>query len=209
MYRQSYSIGYRLAATTTPPQNAHIPRTPELATAHAANSGLPRSVPLLLIGSTCESTRHGRPDYPDRRDPRLAGVRRCGCVPLRRMTPPAGTGRDARDSVAVLRAVKVLHTIAWAFFAGCIIAIPVESWRGNDAAAAWLSAIVLVEVLVLVFNRWRCPLTAVAARYTNDRRDNFDIYLPQWLARHNKIIFGALYIAGLAFALVQWLTVNR
>jgi hypothetical protein len=23
-----------------------------------------------------------------------------------------------------------------------------------------------------------------------DRADNFDIYLPVWLARHNKVIFG-------------------
>jgi hypothetical protein len=29
----------------------------------------------------------------------------------------------------------------------------------------------------------RCPLTGIAARYTDDRRDNFDIYLPPWLAR--------------------------
>ena len=53
-------------------------------------------------------------------------------------------------------------------------------------------------------NRWRCPLTAVAARYTEDRRDNFDIYLPQWLARHNKVIFGALYCAGVVFAVARW-----
>jgi hypothetical protein len=45
----------------------------------------------------------------------------------------------------------------------------------------------------------------VASRYTDERRDNFDIYLPIWLARHNKLIFGALYVAGVAFALVQWL----
>jgi polyferredoxin len=125
------------------------------------------------------------------------------------MTPSENQGREARDPAAGLRVVKVLHTIAWAFFAGCIIAIPVVSWRGNNAAAAWLSVIVLVEVLVLVLNRWRCPLTAVAARYTNDRRDNFDIYLPQWLARHNKVIFGALYIAGLVFALARWITLTR
>jgi len=57
--------------------------------------------------------------------------------------------------------------------------------------------VVFVEVLVLVFNRMRCPLTGVAARYTDDRRDNFDIYLPEWVARHNKTIFGTLYVAGI------------
>jgi hypothetical protein len=109
----------------------------------------------------------------------------------------------ARDAAAALRVIKVVHTVAWAFFAGCIVAITVVSWCGHQVAAAWLSAIVLVEVLVLLLNRWRCPLTAVAARYTDDRRDNFDIYLPEWLARHNKVIFGALYIMGVAFAFTR------
>jgi len=44
----------------------------------------------------------------------------------------------------------------------------------------------------------RCPLTGIAAQYNNDRRDNFDIFLPEWLARHNKVIFGALYVVGIA-----------
>jgi hypothetical protein len=51
----------------------------------------------------------------------------------------------------------------------------------------------------------RCPLTGVAARFTDDRRDNFDIYLPLWLARYNKPIFGWLFAAGLAFTLARWL----
>lgn len=75
---------------------------------------------------------------------------------------------------ASLRAVKILHTV------------------------------IFVEVVVLVANRWRCPLTDVAARYTDDRRDNFDIYLPLWLARHNKEIFGGLYAAGIAYAVATW-----
>jgi hypothetical protein len=42
----------------------------------------------------------------------------------------------------------------------------------------------------------RCPLTDVAARYTDRRTDNFDIYLPVWLARNNKRVFGGLWVAG-------------
>jgi len=104
-----------------------------------------------------------------------------------------------------LIAVKVVHTIAWAFFAGCILAIPVASWRGRHAEAAWLIGIVFVEVAILLANGWRCPLTAVAARFTEERHDNFDIYLPEWLAKYNKLIFGVIFCLGLAFALFQWL----
>ena len=106
---------------------------------------------------------------------------------------------------AALRRVKFVHTITWAFFAGCIVAVPVAAWRGDFRVALVLIAIVFVEVLVLVANGWRCPLTDIAAKYTDDRRDNFDIYLPLWLARHNKVVFGGLFAAGLVFTLVRWM----
>jgi hypothetical protein len=47
--------------------------------------------------------------------------------------------------------------------------------------------------------------TAVAARYTDDRRANFDIYLPEWLARQNKEIFGPLYAAGVVYLVAMYL----
>lgn len=108
-----------------------------------------------------------------------------------------------------LRFVKVAHTIVWALFAGCIVALPVVAWRGNLRVAVILITVVMVEVLVLLGNRFRCPLTGVAARYTDDRRDNFDIYLPLWLARHNKTIFGGLFAAGVIFTVITWLDSTR
>lgn len=99
--------------------------------------------------------------------------------------------------------IKAAHTIVWAFFAACIVAIPFAAWRGEHSAAAWLTVVVAVEVLVLAVNGWRCPMTSVAARFTDERRENFDIYLPVWLARYNKLIFGVLYVAGVLFAIWQ------
>jgi hypothetical protein len=101
--------------------------------------------------------------------------------------------------------VKVLHTLIWAVFAGCILAIPFVSGLGYHKSAGWLVALVAIEVAVLLLNRMSCPLTAIAAKFTDDRRDNFDIYLPEWLAKHNKLIFGSLYLAGVAFSFVRWL----
>ncbi len=103
-----------------------------------------------------------------------------------------------------LIAIKLAHTLVWAVFAACIVAIPIASWLDAHPAAFWLAAIVAIEVVILAANRWSCPLTAVAARYTDDRRENFDIYLPRWLARHNKTVFGGLYVAGVVFALVRY-----
>jgi polyferredoxin len=98
----------------------------------------------------------------------------------------------------------LIHTIIWAVFASCIFAIPLFAFLGDYLVAALLSVIVLVEVLVLVFNHWTCPLTPIAARYSKDRRANFDIYLPEWIARHNKSIFGAAYFVGLLFTFARW-----
>ena len=111
------------------------------------------------------------------------------------------TGEAARR----LMAVRLLHTAAWAVFAGCIVAIPWLTWQGRFGAAAVMAAIVLGEVVVLWLYRWSCPLTAVAARYTQDRRANFDIFLPEWLARYNKQIFGPLYAVGVAYLAMRYL----
>ena len=105
---------------------------------------------------------------------------------------------------ASLRAIKITHTIAWAFFAGCILAIPVYAWRGELVTAGVLIVIVFVEVFIIAFNHWHCPLTGVAARYTDERQDNFDIYLPLWLARYNKQIFGSIFLVGLLYTLARW-----
>lgn len=100
--------------------------------------------------------------------------------------------------------VKTLHSLAWTVFAGCIVAMPLASATSNHHLAAGLALIVLAEVVVLLVNRWRCPLTALAAKYTDDRSANFDIFLPRWLAQHNKQVFGTLYVAGLVYGVVAW-----
>ena len=109
--------------------------------------------------------------------------------------------------MSTLTAIKVGHTAVWVFFVACILAIPVFTASSHFALAALFTAIVALEVVVLALNGMRCPLTGVAARYTDDRRANFDIYLPEWLARNNKHIFGTLYAIATLFLLVRWLRV--
>jgi hypothetical protein len=98
----------------------------------------------------------------------------------------------------------MFHTVAWAVFALCILAIPAFILMDRVQDAAGLSVLVWVEVFVLAANRMRCLLTALARRYTEDQTDNFDIFLPEWLARHNKTIFGSLFVAGEALLAWKW-----
>lgn len=112
--------------------------------------------------------------------------------------------RSEKSPTRVLSFIKLLHTAVWLFFVGCIVCIPVVSARRNFLWAEALAAIVLVECVVLALNHGRCPLTDLASRYTDDRHANFDIYLPEWLARHNKPLFGALFVADLLFLTWQF-----
>jgi hypothetical protein len=114
--------------------------------------------------------------------------------------------------VARLRAVKLLHTVVWVFFAGSTVAIIVCAAVGALAPAVVFAAIVGVEVLVLAVNDLQCPLTAPIARYramglqAGVQIDDSDLYLvPRWLARHNKLVFGTLYLLGIAITAVRWL----
>lgn len=114
--------------------------------------------------------------------------------------------RSQSQRIPFLAGIKLLHTAVWLFFASCIVAIPIVGAQHRFRLAAVLTGLVLVECAILAVNRGRCPLTDLAGRYTRDRADNFDIYLPNWLARRNKMIFGTLFALGELFLLARWLS---
>jgi hypothetical protein len=103
-----------------------------------------------------------------------------------------------------LRQIRLLHTAIWAIMAASILVLPWAGWSGEFRWALGLTLLILGECLVLGLNHGRCPLTDMAARYTDDRADNFDIYLPSWLARYNKHIFGSLFVVGELVVLWRW-----
>jgi len=106
----------------------------------------------------------------------------------------------ARDSTEILahnlQQIKLLHTAIWAVMAASILALPWLAWFRRFRWAFGLTLLVIGECLVVAVNGGRCPLTNIAARYTDDRACNFDIYLPLWLACYNKRIFGSLFVVG-------------
>ena len=102
----------------------------------------------------------------------------------------------ASRRVNPLVTIKLVHTAIWALLAGCILVLPLTALLHRFDWAVILTAIILVECGVLALNRGRCPLTDVAAQFTDQRARNFDIYLPNWLASHNKTIFGTLFVVN-------------
>ena len=116
-----------------------------------------------------------------------------------------GSPQKSDEQSSTLILIKLLHTAVWAFFASCIAALPVLALRRRFDWALALSALVLLECAILMANRGRCPLTDWAEKFTDDRTDNFDIFLPLWLARHNKTIFGCVFLVGELMVLGCWL----
>jgi hypothetical protein len=62
----------------------------------------------------------------------------------------------------------------------------------TDKLDKWLwmgYGLIILEGITLLAFKFFCPLTILARKYSNSTKDNFDIYLPNWLARHNKLIY--------------------
>jgi len=108
------------------------------------------------------------------------------------------------SSKTKLRIVKVIHTLIWIILAAIVLFV---FWSGLNASSSiysWLAVVaVLIEGVVLTIFGGSCPLTTVARRYSSSDSDNFDIYLPNWLAKHNKHIFGSIFLLGLVLMLIN------
>ena len=66
--------------------------------------------------------------------------------------------------------------------------------------------LIFLEFLVLLYFKMICPLTIMARKYSNSTKENFDIYLPNCLAKYNKqnyTIFFILIIIGLIYRLLK------
>lgn len=102
--------------------------------------------------------------------------------------------------------IKLTHTVIWAVMALATFYILYAGVTNTFDTLLLVSiGLLTLETLVLLHNRWTCPLTPLAEKYTDDRQDNFDIYLPLWLAAYNKIIFGTLFVTGTLLVFWNWI----
>ena len=84
-----------------------------------------------------------------------------------------------------LMLIKAVHTLVWIFFnivifymLYAVLADKIDKWL-------WIGfGLVILEGLTLLLFKFFCPLTIMARQYSDSTKDNFDIYLPNWLARY-------------------------
>jgi len=90
--------------------------------------------------------------------------------------------------------IKSIHTVVWVFFNVVIFYLLYAAITNKIDKWVWICiGFVLVEGLVLLVFKMFCPLTVLARKYSDSTKENFDIFLPNWLAKYNKLIYTTIF----------------
>ncbi|MGD8426302.1 MAG: hypothetical protein PVH63_01665 [Balneolaceae bacterium] len=99
--------------------------------------------------------------------------------------------------------IKLIHSLlflliiistGYVFLSALLDAVTLLSWIAFGVAVA--------EILVLIFNNWRCPLTDLAESRGAEVGSVADLFLPKWLSDHLFGIFGVVFL--LTCVLLIW-----
>ncbi|MDH3796652.1 MAG: hypothetical protein OER83_07255 [Flavobacteriaceae bacterium] len=92
----------------------------------------------------------------------------------------------------------------WVFFVAVLFYVLYSGIADKVNIYTWIGiAVVIGEGLTLLIFKMFCPLTLVARKYSDSQKDNFDIFLPNWLAKNNKLIFTSIFIVALIIVLYR------
>jgi hypothetical protein len=72
----------------------------------------------------------------------------------------------------------------------------IDAWVRIDPALFGLEGVILLMFFIM------CLLAVMARKYSDSAKDNFDILLPNWLARNTKLIYTGLLAIILIFRLL-------
>lgn len=93
--------------------------------------------------------------------------------------------------------IKIVHSLIWIFMVAVIFYVLYCGVFDAVNHLTWISiGIIIVEGIVILAFGMTCPLTVLARKYSDSTEDNFDIYLPNVIARYNKQIFSVIYLIG-------------
>jgi hypothetical protein len=103
--------------------------------------------------------------------------------------------------------IKLLHSIVFFFFLGCLGYIAYAAVTLNfDIRLALAIGVISTEGIILWANGWRCPLTKLAEKYGTDEGAVTDLFLPPLLARNAFRISLTLAVVETAFLAVRYIT---
>ena len=98
--------------------------------------------------------------------------------------------------------IKALHTIIWVFFNVVIFYLLYAVIIDKIDKYVWIClGLIILEGLILLAFKSICPITIIARKYSASEKSNFDIYLPNWLAKYNKVIYNNSVYCGDYFSI--------
>jgi hypothetical protein len=98
----------------------------------------------------------------------------------------------------------MIHTIIWVFFNVVIFYMLYAAVFNKIDYRLWTGfALFVAEGIILLIFKFSCPLTLWARRYSDSKKHNFDIYLPEWLAKYNKVIYMSILMLIIVITLYQ------
>jgi len=111
------------------------------------------------------------------------------------------------DKSTKLILIKLIHTAIWFILVAAILYVLYAGIFNRVNRLVWFCiGMIFLECIILLICKSKCPLTLLGHRYTDNPNIGFDIFLPTWLAKHNKAIFSTLFSIGLALVLWRVLT---
>lgn len=103
-----------------------------------------------------------------------------------------------------LLTIKIIHTLVWLFFNVVIFYLLYAVIINKIDIWVWVCiGLVLLEGLILLAFKMFCPLTVMARKYSDSTKDNFDIFLPNWLAKFNKLIYTSIFGVAIIILIYQ------
>jgi hypothetical protein len=103
-----------------------------------------------------------------------------------------------------LTLIKSIHTTIWLFFNFVILYMLYAAISNKLDIWLWIGyGFVSLEGLTLLIFKSHCPLNLLARKYTNSTKDNFDIYLPNWLAKYTKLIYTTIFAIATIITIYQ------
>ena len=103
--------------------------------------------------------------------------------------------------------IKVLHTLVWIFFNVVIFYMLYAVILNKIDKWLWVCyGLIVLEGITLLLFKMFCPLTVWARKYSDSTKENFDIYLPNWLAKYNKLIYTSIVVGIAIFTVIRVLS---
>ena len=100
--------------------------------------------------------------------------------------------------------IKIIHTLVWIFFNIIIFYMLYAVIINKLGTWLWIGyGLIALEGVTLIIFKCACPITIIARRYSISSKDNFDIYLPNWLAKNTVLIYTSMLAVVTIIAVFQ------